>query len=938
MAASRSKSDRSLGSSQYGLFISYSRKDTVFVQKLVNRLQQEARRAWVDWQDIPSLARWREEIRQGILSADNFLFVISPDSVTSQECTHELDWAIAHNKRLVPVVHREAGAAKTPPSLRAVNWIFFRSTDNFERAVAELIQALDTNLEYVRIHTRILTRADEWQRHQRDPSFLLRGRALEEAEQSLLGADNPEPSLTPLQRTYMAASRSVETRQQRQQIRQQRIAIGVIFSVLLLVSGLGLYGEFRRRQSVVREIEALNAAATQLMLRQERFAALLSGLRSGKRAQAASWANQALRQEALSTLAQTLYWVNQQNHLAGHANWVRGLTFTPDGTQILSGDLDGEIRRWQLDGAPISAQSSPDGKQIRAIAYSPDGDRFASGGSDLRVRLWQPDGRLEKTLTGHSGVVTDLSFSSNGQLLASGSEDATVHLWRRDGTLLYVLDDHTETVTGVAFAAKAPLLASSSLDGTVRTWQPDGVPLQTWQAPDGIRFYGVAVSPDGSQVAAAADDNHIWVWRADGSDQTQFQGHRNRVNDVAFSPDGSLIASVSDDRTVRLWRSDGTLLQTWVGHRAAPFAVSFSPDGERVASAGDDSQILVWRSRNPYLKQLKGHDMAVNNLAYDGTGDRLVSGGEDGTLRVWPLDSPAAYPLSQVFAEPDTRINKVDFSSDAQWLLSASENLATGAGTVALRSLTTGQTQVIEQTQAWLSRITFSPDGQQFLTASGDGQIHRWSLAGDLLQSLDHGGLVYDASFNAASSWLASAGSDSIKVWSFDQSIPQAVLETDGDVYSFSVNRDGAIAFTQGARIGLWQQNDEPVQYLAGHTDEVYAVHFSPDGRLVSAGPDQTLRLWSDTGTLLATLGGTEDIIWEVKFSPDGRYVASSGNGPDVLVWDVSILDLDTLIDRSCEWLDGYLRYGSAARASDRALCNVKPAAAEAKVGRQGAM
>jgi hypothetical protein len=88
------------------VFISYSRKDRDFVLKLHEALARNNRDAWVDWHDIPLMADFLREIYAGIEGADNFVFVISPESVDSATCQKEIAHAARNKKRLIPIFHR----------------------------------------------------------------------------------------------------------------------------------------------------------------------------------------------------------------------------------------------------------------------------------------------------------------------------------------------------------------------------------------------------------------------------------------------------------------------------------------------------------------------------------------------------------------------------------------------------------------------------------------------------------------------------------------------------------------------------------------------------------------------------------------------------------------------------------------------------------------
>jgi hypothetical protein len=105
------------------------------------------------------------------------------------------------------VLRREVEREVTPDALLVPNWIFARESDDFEGAMGEVVSALETDLEWLADHARLLVRATEWDRERRDSSFLLRGRDLKEAEAWLAEQGSHREAATSLQ----AGSRSDET-------------------------------------------------------------------------------------------------------------------------------------------------------------------------------------------------------------------------------------------------------------------------------------------------------------------------------------------------------------------------------------------------------------------------------------------------------------------------------------------------------------------------------------------------------------------------------------------------------------------------------------------------------------------------------------------------------------------------------------------------------
>jgi len=177
------------------VFISYSRKDIDFVRQLFDRLNVKQRETWVDWQGIDYSTKWWEEICTGIETADNFVVIISPDSLNSVYCHRELGHARAHGKRIVSLIYRpideaalvggwytrsdlkqyETLARENWEALKAIQWIDYPKLADLDRAIAALLETVDSDPERVKLHTRLLLRVREWESRGRSPSALLRG-------------------------------------------------------------------------------------------------------------------------------------------------------------------------------------------------------------------------------------------------------------------------------------------------------------------------------------------------------------------------------------------------------------------------------------------------------------------------------------------------------------------------------------------------------------------------------------------------------------------------------------------------------------------------------------------------------------------------------------------------------------------------------------------
>jgi len=136
---------------------------------------------WDRQQDISTGSRIQTAITQGIEGADNFIFLLSPQSLTSERCLEELTYAEQLHKRIIPVQIAPVAPDQIPPFIRDVYRINLQGVNSPtlpQSGIRALITTLRQDATYFQTHKRLLVEAIKWQRQRYNPSVLLRGAEL----------------------------------------------------------------------------------------------------------------------------------------------------------------------------------------------------------------------------------------------------------------------------------------------------------------------------------------------------------------------------------------------------------------------------------------------------------------------------------------------------------------------------------------------------------------------------------------------------------------------------------------------------------------------------------------------------------------------------------------------------------------------------------------
>ena len=219
------------------VFISYSRKDMAFADRLEAALKARGFEPLIDREEIYAFEDWWKRVEALIGRADTVVFVLSPDAVKSDVALKEVAYAASLNKRFAPIVCRRVVDDAVPEPLRRLNFIFFDDPERFDASADQLAQALHTDIAWVRRHTEFGEAARHWIEGGRARGLLLRPPVLDQAEAWIAYRPHGAPSPTVETETFIRASRQAEMAARR----RSRILNAALYTMLTGII-LGLVG------------------------------------------------------------------------------------------------------------------------------------------------------------------------------------------------------------------------------------------------------------------------------------------------------------------------------------------------------------------------------------------------------------------------------------------------------------------------------------------------------------------------------------------------------------------------------------------------------------------------------------------------------------------------------------------------------------------------
>jgi WD40 repeat protein/tetratricopeptide (TPR) repeat protein len=307
----------------------------------------------------------------------------------------------------------------------------------------------------------------------------------------------------------------------------------------------------------------------------------------------------------------------------------------------------------------LDAAISPDGRFVASVSGGTTINGRWAPGDDFDIRVWRlpqlsgVNPRMGLSLTdlegGKAGEYSSFNYrdeqlfsqalSPDGRLLATGTVKGTVRVSEVSGNRTLAKFNVGDTrVRAVAFSPDGARLVAGTHSRSLRMWDVASNKLLQEQLQVPSQVLGAKFFPDGRRVLVGIHGD-VRIWDTETNAMTQLSASGLHPNRVAISPDGSTIAAACHDSLVRVW-DGGTLepLNELKGHTDQVTACEFDSTGRRLVTGGRDRTIRIWDvTTGELIRTIGGLPDSLHCVRFLADDRRVISGtgAKDAAIRIW---------------------------------------------------------------------------------------------------------------------------------------------------------------------------------------------------------------------------------------------------------------------------------------------------------------
>ncbi len=537
--------------------------------------------------------------------------------------------------------------------------------------------------------------------------------------------------------------------------------------------------------------------------------------------------------------------------LRGHDRAVRSLEFSPDGKTLLSAGIDGTLRTWDVATGAQRAVLIDGVRNVHQARFSPDGKLIAAG-VDVEYKRWYL--ALFDAATGKEAIRLDLDantlvFSPNGKFLAT-----TGAWYERRAFLIDVAARRTVcelnaggAASAVAFAPDGKSLVTyrdpgiGAKEAATLTFRdlPDGQVTRRASVPAGAAG-GLRFTPDGRTLISSRG-----IWSVASGAETRLP--ESVGNLFAASADTKLLAGYRGG-VIGVWDVEAGKERAGPAGHVGAISLVVPLDGDRVLTFGADGSAVRWDARTAeLLDRAKLGELWSNRFA--ASADRRVVAGVTAPQKVLVYDPTGDKSARELSAAKDGGAWSLALSGDGSLLAAVPLG---GAKDQSIRLIDTAKDAVVAKVGGNLGRaesVALSPDGKAVAIGTRTGAVHLLDAATGrpVRAALTMSGVGPKTTVGRVAfapdgtAVVARERSGAVRVWNVSTGTERDFGTGWG--YAMAFSPDGrllALADRTGAVVLRDAATGEERGRLAGHLGPVTTITFSPNGRRLYTGSDDT--------------------------------------------------------------------------------------------------
>ena len=286
--------------------------------------------------------------------------------------------------------------------------------------------------------------------------------------------------------------------------------------------------------------------------------------------------------------------------LCGGEADISFLTFSLDGTQLLSGDRGGIFKLWDIQTGGTIKTFGDNATRFFAASISPDNVTIALRGEDGTMYLSDVRTGKRHPIASAATGIRSITFSPiDPRRLLCSSYDGTVEQWGTDGRQIEASyhDADILEVKDIAYTSDGTRFVFCGKKGAIVWDSESGEQVVKLRVPGGYDLDRCCFSPDGEfVVCSSASDIYIWNLSISGAPLVKcLVGHSRLVTFLAFS---SSLISGSDDGSVKFWPTDSFLADSTTTGPAATSTSIVSAhlfhEGSVVVTSDSSGVVKTW--------------------------------------------------------------------------------------------------------------------------------------------------------------------------------------------------------------------------------------------------------------------------------------------------------------------------------------------------------